>query len=71
MIFVVATNEDRRQRSDKPKQRSPADLDLYGFADMKAGIGQKWLIFCEALQSKTRSVFLNYAFYILHSALFY
>ncbi len=27
MIFGVATNEDRRQRSDKPKSRSPADLD--------------------------------------------
>ena len=26
MIFGVATNEDQRQRSDKPKQRSPADL---------------------------------------------
>jgi hypothetical protein len=27
MIFGVATNEDRRQRSDKPKTRIPADLD--------------------------------------------
>jgi hypothetical protein len=26
MIFGVATNEDRRQRSDNPKLRSPADL---------------------------------------------
>ena len=35
MIFGAATNEDRRQRSDNPKLRSPADLIYISFADIK------------------------------------
>ncbi len=42
MIFGVATNEDRRQRSVKPKQRSLADL-IYK-ASLNVGEGLLFVI---------------------------
>ena len=47
---------------------SPADLDLYGFADMKAGIGQKGLSFAKLYNPKriAFSLIMHYAFCILH-----
>ena len=48
MIFGVATNEDRRQRSDKPKLRSPAGLDYIADARYKSPARIQFY-FCEAL----------------------
>ena len=67
MIFGVATNEDRRQRSDNPKLRSPADLD-YIASLTSSSIAKNNFFSCGAYKSKRGafSEIMHYAFLIMH-----
>ncbi len=58
MIFGVATNEDRRQRSDKPKSRSPADLIYKASQNIRLYVEKDFSVYV-ALQYKALCAFLS------------